>query len=884
MLWDDIERDFPQTAPRNLGNMGYFGKTSLFLPASVQQAAYSAEGLILEFYRGFNVSWTDPSKYFEAPSILDTALLKRCNETRMMTSQAMELYANLTGDWDGVELLIRDGRREVRGRCFNDYFWYPPACRENSSRCVLFVTAGNGWNLEETMQKSTAWNMPLAPVVAKNWSVYTYLPLQVRSTFYWWVPDPTFISLKPMEITFPPFDRQAHIRGDKRTAPSALTVDKYVSQDLSQLAPSAEEMVRAMLIDLQMVNDMLLDQVQTGDSYREVACRWIQSNQEVWRSWLPDPTTCFAQFGLYHEKSGQYVADRGDPTDLSCKACLSGTYSHKLVDLQGLTFNCLPCPTGSAQPSGASLNCEQCQRGEYQDEPGSKACKRCGIGEYQDEEGQTGCKPCPPGTTTLGFGSKSAQECGCDVGSINSMEEEEAVMCVPCMEGLHCPFGSNLPDLRRGHSTLGEAYVPQLKKGFFATLEHPINVFKCGTESHCPGGQPNSCAEGRQVTPCSECPRGTSWVDETCAQCAAVTMVLWVLVVILFFVGLTMAYYLMNPEIRSIATPREAMGMSLSLTVAFLQCVAIMGLMTVKWPNSFQAVSLTSKPFMLDIEDFSFACLADGPTSVRYVSTILVFPAGILYLVWCYFASSRIPCCYNWSKKKMQNTVGHFIQVGFSTMSALALDPLMCYTHPNGQQSLLQHPGVLCGTQEHSMMMLAGFVLLFCGVFSFLAVCTLAVIKLPGWSVSSGTTVQSFAFLFTRFRPNRWWYGVPLLLRGPLLSFCVVAFTDFPPAQTTGGIVIILGFLLLQVMACPWKLPLLNVLDTWVFAHLLLLQSLTTSAASEEDQDLHFFQEARGGVRRSPWVYQHIHNQGNYVHAFNFHQSFQRQRLIIVSS
>lgn len=35
------------------------------------------------------------------------------------------------------------------------------------------------------------------------------------------------------------------------------------------------------------------------------------------------------------------------------------------------------------------------------------------------------------------------------------------------------------------------------------------------------------------------------------------------------------------------------MGMSLSLTVAFLQCVAIMGLMTVKWPNSFQAVSLT---------------------------------------------------------------------------------------------------------------------------------------------------------------------------------------------------------------------------------------------------------------------------------------------------
>ena len=38
------------------------------------------------------------------------------------------------------------------------------------------------------MQKATAWNMPLAPAVAKDWSTYTNLPMQVLSTFYWWVP------------------------------------------------------------------------------------------------------------------------------------------------------------------------------------------------------------------------------------------------------------------------------------------------------------------------------------------------------------------------------------------------------------------------------------------------------------------------------------------------------------------------------------------------------------------------------------------------------------------------------------------------------------------------------------------------------------------------
>ena len=38
------------------------------------------------------------------------------------------------------------------------------------------------------MQKAAAWNMPLAPAVAKTWGDYTKLPLEIGSTFYWWAP------------------------------------------------------------------------------------------------------------------------------------------------------------------------------------------------------------------------------------------------------------------------------------------------------------------------------------------------------------------------------------------------------------------------------------------------------------------------------------------------------------------------------------------------------------------------------------------------------------------------------------------------------------------------------------------------------------------------
>ena len=59
--------------------------------------------------------------------------------------------------------------------------------------------------------------------------------------------------------------------------------------------------------------------------------------------------------------------------------------------------------------------------------------------------------------------------------------------------------------------------------------------------------------------------------------------------------------------------------------------------------------------------------------------------------------------------------------------------------------------------------------------------------------------VVSSAFLFNRFRRDRWWYGVPLLLRGPMLSLSVVCATNFPAAQVAAGTVIIAASLILQI-------------------------------------------------------------------------------------
>ena len=60
-------------------------------------------------------------------------------------------------------------------------------------------------------------------------------------------------------------------------------------------------------------------------------------------------------------------------------------------------------------------------------------------------------------------------------------------------------------------------------------------------------------------------------------------------------------------------------------------------------------------------------------------------------------------------------------------MSATSLVPMMCYKHPNGLRSILKYPGVLCGSGDHDLMLVIGWILLTVFVLGFVALCSYAV-------------------------------------------------------------------------------------------------------------------------------------------------------------
>eukprot|EP00439_Symbiodinium_sp_Y106_P077905 s1009_g16.t2 len=795
--YDQIQRDFPETAPKSLGSSGYTGTQSMYLPKRILDYAINSEGVPLEFYRTYNSSWYEPSEYFDKVSAVNLSWLIPCRQTRFVQSNNMQTYVQVTQDIDGVENI----GGSLMAKCQDGFFWRAPACRDNVTRCVPVLTGGTGWEIEAVMQKATLFSMPLALGVATPEGYYR-IPTEVKSLFVWWVPDDTFLDLNPVEVRFPRYDRAAWLNGDLRTAPEQVAIEKLVSQNLGELAPAVEDLVQKMRWSPDDVDVMLRDMKASEDPARTVACRWLVANSETWSSWLAGETACFEGFGLF-DGSG-FVAERDGAAELACRPCESGTYSEELRDTKGKTHICQKCPVGTIQPSGAAARCDPCNEGEYQDEEGAVDCKRCPLGRFQDQKGKSGCKLCSNGTTTLGLGSLSEKDCGCLPGTISEVYN---VSCQPCPEGLSCPVLSTLSSLLNG-SAIAHELSPRVRAGYFSTAEQPLELFKCIPSTHCPGGPPNTCLGGLSALPCAACGEREYFDGQACVVCISSRQELFGLGCVAGLAGLVLAYYVFNSPMTAKASTMLTTTTALGLMVMMLQKVGVIGNMTVDFPFEVQDIFQAMQVFILDIETLGYPCVASSDAVRRYLSTVMLFPAVIVGILFCLAISKLLPKKWRWATSKTLNLMGQFLQMGYTTMSVTAMVPMTCYSHPNGLHSLLKFPEVFCGTEEHSVMLV------------------------PLWS-SQGLSdrvpqqaahgVSSFRFLLARFRLDGWWYGVPLLVRGSLLNLPVVLATDHPPIQIVSMSVILVFFMAAQALVWPWKPPLINALDCWISACVILL-------------------------------------------------------------
>ncbi|CAE7946076.1 unnamed protein product, partial [Symbiodinium sp. KB8] len=285
------------------------------LTAILLSEAYYTSGLALDFYKSYNTSLQrgfighDPARFFSKVTELDTAAFAPCNssEHEFTNDAQMRLYREWTGDEDGV----RETGAGFMANCVDGYFWPSPVF----------------------MQWSTFFEMPTAIGIPKSEEQRRSLVENFRTLFHWWSPDAAFLHLDTSQVVFP-----RHKRREWEMGYPENSIVKLAAGQLAAMAPRVYQFLENLRLDLEDMQSLLLE-VERGASSRVAACSWVRNNTEIWTTWIPVDTQC-----------------------------LPGNFSQSILDNEGETYLCKPCPAGTYENAFGKTVCVSCDVGTFTNE------------------------------------------------------------------------------------------------------------------------------------------------------------------------------------------------------------------------------------------------------------------------------------------------------------------------------------------------------------------------------------------------------------------------------------------------------------------------------------------------------------------------------------
>jgi len=801
---------YPHLVAIDLGSMGYDGVEGFYVDSTTLATAYNANGLSLNFYMSYNLTHHDPKQYFDGISSVNVSDVTLCNETNFFNNDHMKNYLDWTNDLEGV-VQLADG--SYAANCLDDRFWIAPACRADTTSCILTVTAGSGWGMQAFMQWATAYGIPAALAVNEDWSSMVSTVKNGKHLFYWYEPDASFAQDSPSVIIFPRHSAQAWARGERKTATKAQYVNKACSRNLQFKAPKVKDFIAKISFDLQEAQE-LLSLTAGGQSFYDVSCQWLRDHPERLAEWISVATSCSPGYGIA-DVAGAFLSSRENAT--ICQKCSLGRFSERFSDTLGVAYRC------TTQGKEGETKRDECLRGTYTQQSEQISCEVCPIGSYQNSTGRTECLLCPDDRTTLLFAAQSLDDCVCKAGTIENTDGQ----CVQCLEGLTCPKGSTVQLLLDGESNLAQMDdLPRVDAGYRSTRESPLDIYRC--TSYCPGGVPGSCEAGRIGVTCGDCPQWEFVQSEECQPCRPVHSALWILVCPVIFFIVFFSYYMLNGHHSAKANAVQCVFACFGLIIVYCEILAVMQSVAVQWPASLATALSYFEVFGLSFDSVGLGCLA-GSQVRSYVVQSFFFPVLVIGSFVMQVLTQLIPLPqrfhrHRWTRARTCNMLGHLLQEGYITMSNIAFVPFSCFSHPYGGESLLTTTNILCGSGDHAFMQVYGVILgLLCT--AFLVGCSYCAWKAPSWS-SKPERMACIRFLIDRFRPDVWWFGIILLVRGPILSMPGIVAANVPGLQMTGLLGIMLISVLIQVRFLPWNAPLVNVADAASSGFLLILLSI----------------------------------------------------------
>jgi len=499
----------------------------------------------------------------------------------------------------------------------------------------------------------------------------------------------------------------------------------------------------------------------------------------------------------------------------ACIRCQPGYYS------LAQATSCIGCSIGKFSPESGSETCLLCNPGSFTAEDGKTQCALCAQGSFSQTRGKTACISCKSPLTTQFPGEADASKCVCP---LNTYKESNG-SCKSCMEGLACE--ANWPN---NWAANGDAAI--LQKDYFSWKDDQFSTFLCSNNTgSCPGGPSEFCDGGRTGFLCTECQKDNHHIEDgVCEKCPVFYSMFLGIIIVLMIVGILGLYYLANGSLFVNVDHPQGFFVFLGLVITVLQVFGIVKKLSVPWPQGqYDFMHGSSLVFALDANSIPMACVVGSNVISQYaVQSSAAFVMVFLVMALMFIMNSLCRAFQNeklmWKRGKAMNAAGQLSQALFIAFCIAMVRPLRCYDHPNGDQSVMTFPSVLCWDGlEHTAMMIVSAIVLFFYILPFIAWCVYGCLRAPARSSEGNHEfLQTFRFLLYRFRPDLWWWGIVFLLRQTILAFAIVVPASNPHAQVFYTSSVITIYVFVVCIFWPWITTEMSLLDAGTCCLLIL--------------------------------------------------------------
>lgn len=494
-----------------------------------------------------------------------------------------------------------------------------------------------------------------------------------------------------------------------------------------------------------------------------------------------------------------------------CEACPAGTAQARFAAVE-----CNNCTPGTSTRGKTGFQqCDPCEPGQEAPDYGFERCRNCDRGFYSEAEGTASCSACIGGKTTLNIGASSEEQCTCRPGDFlrsassklsQNASSQQRDICMACQEGLSCPGENHPPQQLPGRWAEG----PDADTGFYS-------VILCRNRLECPGGEIGTCAFGRIGRACNNC---QDWFRKgsrgECKACDGLRIIP-AIVAILLSCSFGVLLYILFTRASSVTQRLDQISVLLTAgqVIMMFQTFSAMQHIKIDWTEPAMTIINHLSVFSLNLDFLNLGCVVaqDAPL-LRMCIQLFAYPVFLLGVSLTFLISRLLRRSLQASM--LFNMNGYCVLILYMSLTIVALLPFQCVLNPNGEYTMVSDPGLTCWhSDQHGLMVSIAILGILIYPVSFLTVCIRATIMYPSY-IRSGQgllLVSKYKFLFQRFRPSNYYYGVIYLFRNTFLALIPVIGVSQPSIQIVSMAAVLLLSMTMQIRVWPWRTEAANVAD-----------------------------------------------------------------------